>query len=333
MPWIVREAVWNLNKAVGQRWRGIDPLLPEPRDLPQGCADPLVVPGPGNRPLGAGVCTHQIVSPDSLNLTWGAATRYALTPRVSGQNAEDTLDRLLSQWHDHLARQPESSGDDTAAVISWPSRDVTGVRALLRHGMQPLTVLAARPARPSVPSLPRQDTRHRSPVAPSPGPGMRIRPAGPDDLNAVFALYMEVIRFDARFLAVVERPTTAAAIRREVVSTLRKARPWTWLAERDGRPVGLVMAEPPGDSSWVAPMTSQGPAAYISCMSVAPGERGQGIGTALVGRLHGELDAIGVRVTLLHHSQLNPLSVPFWSRMGYRPLWTIWDARPARTLR
>ncbi len=322
MPWIVREAVWNLNKAVGQRWRALDPLLPEPRDLPEGCADPLVVPGPGNRPVAVGVCTHQWVSPDSLNLTWGAATRYALTPRVAGQNADDGLDRLLSQWRDHLALQRDSSGDDTAAVISWPSRDITGIRALLRHGMQPLTVLAARLARPPGPG-----------DGPPVTPRLRIRPARLDDLDAVFALHMEVIRFDTHFLGVVQRPTTAAAIRREVASALSKAHPWTWLAERDGRPLGLVMAEPPRDATWVAPMTGQGPAAYVSCMSVAPGERGRGVGAALVGRLHGELDAMGVLVTLLHHSQLNPLSVPFWSRMGYRPLWTIWEARPASVLR
>ncbi len=30
---------------------------------------------------------------------------------------------------------------------------------------------------------------------------------------------------------------------------------------------------------------------------------------------------------------VNPLAVPFWGRQGYRPLWTTWEARPARMLR
>ncbi len=30
---------------------------------------------------------------------------------------------------------------------------------------------------------------------------------------------------------------------------------------------------------------------------------------------------------------LNPPSAPFWSRMGYRPLWTGWEVRPAASLR
>jgi hypothetical protein len=45
------------------------------------------------------------------------------------------------------------------------------------------------------------------------------------------------------------------------------------------------------------------------------------------------LDARGVDTTLLHYAQLNPLSAPFWSRMGYRPLWTGWEVRPAASLR
>ena len=45
------------------------------------------------------------------------------------------------------------------------------------------------------------------------------------------------------------------------------------------------------------------------------------------------LDARGVDTTLLHYVQLYPLSAPFWNRMGYRPLWTGWEVRPAASLR
>jgi hypothetical protein len=45
------------------------------------------------------------------------------------------------------------------------------------------------------------------------------------------------------------------------------------------------------------------------------------------------LDARGMDTTLLHYAQLNPLSAPFWNRMGYRPLWTGWEVRPAASLR
>ena len=45
------------------------------------------------------------------------------------------------------------------------------------------------------------------------------------------------------------------------------------------------------------------------------------------------LDARGVDTALLRYAQLNPLSAPFWNRMGYRPLWTGWEVRPAASLR
>jgi GNAT superfamily N-acetyltransferase len=68
-------------------------------------------------------------------------------------------------------------------------------------------------------------------------------------------------------------------------------------------------------------------------VAAGPGERGTGAGGALIRHVHDALDARGIDLTLLHHAQLNPLSAPFWHRMGYRPLWTTWEARPASTLR
>ena len=76
-------------------------------------------------------------------------------------------------------------------------------------------------------------------------------------------------------------------------------------------------------------MTRPGATAYLQTVSVAEAERGGGLGATLVNHVHDELDARGISTTLLHYSQLNPVSVPFWSRMGYRPLWTMWELRPA----
>jgi GNAT superfamily N-acetyltransferase len=73
--------------------------------------------------------------------------------------------------------------------------------------------------------------------------------------------------------------------------------------------------------------------AELPTLFVRPGERGRGVGTALVRHVHAVLGARGVDTTLLHYEQLNPLSGPFWSRMGYRPLWTGWEVRPAASLR
>lgn len=34
----------------------------------------------------------------------------------------------------------------------------------------------------------------------------------------------------------------------------------------------------------------------------------------------------------IFYALMNPLSTPFWNRMGYRPSWTGWEVRPAASL-
>ena len=56
------------------------------------------------------------------------------------------LDELLALWRVHLAGLPGADDPDSAAVVSWPSRDVDGIATLLRRGFAPRSVVAARPA-------------------------------------------------------------------------------------------------------------------------------------------------------------------------------------------
>lgn len=325
MPWVVRDTVRDINRAVARRWQVIDPLLPDPSSLPAGCGQPLVASGGGSRVTGLGICVHQQIPAESLNQTWGPADRFTLVPRLAGQDISAGTGELLTAWRDHLAGVGAARGADAGASVVWPSHDVTGVSALLRHGLQPLTVIAARTS---------PDPAHLPPPGPRPAPfGVTIRAAGTDDAEAVLALELNLIRFDMQFGGPVWRPQTQSLVRADIRESLRKQVNWTWLALRHGRPVGLLVAQPPSESGWIAGMTSRVPAAYLQTMFIDEAERGTGIGSALVRNLHARLDADGVAVTLLHHSQVNPLSGPFWNRMGYRPLWTSWEARPATALR
>jgi GNAT superfamily N-acetyltransferase len=260
------------------------------------------------------------VAPGSLDLIEGAALRFQLTPYIAGPDALASLDKLLSRWRDHLAAVREAAGEDTAAVVAWPSRDVAGVRALVAHGLVPLGVIAAN-----------STSRRPAMIADCP-PGVRIRRAGPADLDVVARMGMDVVRFDAHFGGVIERPGAAEALRAEIAGLLDDE-PWAWLAERDGHPVGLLVAERPESAGWIAPRTCRSPVAYLLLLFVAPAERGAGVGAALTWRLHCEAATARVSVILLQYEQVNPLAVPFWGRQGYRPLWTTWEARPARTLR
>jgi GNAT superfamily N-acetyltransferase len=279
----------------------------------------LTVTGPDGSPTATATCEHWVGDAESLDLSWGAARRFQLAPQIAGPDVAGALDDLLSQWRDHLAAVPGTDDEDAAALVTWPSRDIHGIRTFLRHGLAPMEVIAARPT-------------VRQPAGPEPR-GWQIRRAGPEDIDAVARLGVEVIRFDAHFGGVTERPGTAAAMRREAAGLLAGPEPWTWLAERDGTAIGMLAAERPEAASWIAPMVGLTPAAYLMLLFVLPGERASGVGAVLTARLHREVEAAGAAVTLLHYEQANPLSVPFWSQQGYRPLWTTWAARPAGTVR
>jgi GNAT superfamily N-acetyltransferase len=354
MPWVVRDAVDEINRAVGRRWQGLDPFLPPRAELPDGCAAPFVTSGSNGRPAGLAVCRHACVPAATLNQTWGMAGRFSLIVRLREADTGAALDDLLGQWRGHLAGLPEAGAGDTAAMISWPSRDVTGVNALLRHGLQALTVIAVRSGPAAAGPAPGlgftavADSNAAGTAAGAPVPaagaavpaangagaaGLAIREAGPQDLDAVTELELGVIRYDALFGAAIVRPATEALVRAETRAALAVRPAWAWLAERDGRPVGLVHVQPPGPSGWIAGMARGGATAYLQTMFVQPGERGTGIGAALVRHAHAVLDARDVQTTLLHYAQMNPLSAPFWNRMGYRPLWTGWEVRPATALR
>ena len=336
MSTVAEDDTGGVTAAVARRWQAIDPLLPAPSAPAGSCGAELAVPGPDGRTAAIGFCEHWHEGPGSMELTWGAAARFRLTAHTAGPDTAEALDRLLSRWQAHLASVPGTGADDTAAVVIWPSRDVDGPLPLLRHGLAPRAVIAARPAgRGPGPATAPRAPGTAVPAAPPPAlrPSVQIRRAGPADIDAVVCLGMATIRFDAHFGTVVERPWSAEALRRDASALLAEPGAWMWLAEDDGDPVALLYAEPPEAANWIAPMAGPAPVAYLELMYIRPDDRGQGAGPALVGHLHQEADAAGVAVTLLHYEQVNPLSGPFWSRQGYRPLWTSWEARPARTLR
>lgn len=313
----------------------LDPLLPRPLHSAPHCGAPLSVTHQAGQ-AAVGRCEHWAAEPGSLDLSWGAARRFELIPAIAGPDVAAVLGQLLAQWRDHLAGLPDGGAADTAAIVIWPSRDADGVATLLRHGFDPLEVLAARtpPRARAAEALAAGPLADGAPGGPASRDGsLRIRRAGPRDADVVARLAIEVIRFDSSFGAVNERPDTMAALRREAAGLLAGPEPWTWLAERDGEAVALLAAQRPDAARWIAPMVRQAPAAYLMLMFVQPAERGSGIGGMLVRKFHHEADTAGVAVTLLHYEQLNPLSVPFWSRHGYRPLWTTWQAAPASAIR
>jgi GNAT superfamily N-acetyltransferase len=335
MPASITESFAELGRQAAQRLTTIDPLLPDSVDLP---TDPQPISGDPSAACGTvftacgddgvvtavGQCAHWAGEPGSMSLTWSSARQFLLSPVLSGPGAAAALDDLISQWRDHLAKVSEAEEDDTAAVIRWASRDVEGVRVLQRHGLMPQTVIAARVAA--------KGDRREGPARAA-APGIRVRRAGAADLDVATALGLALVRYEANFGSVHERPWTADALRTDVANQLAVPEPWVWIAERDGEPIGLLGAEPPAAAAWIAPRVRLDPVAYLGEMFVRPAERGSDAAALLIEQFNAAASAAGVAVTLLHYGQVNPLSGPFWSRQGYRPLWTTWAAMPARTLR
>lgn len=141
----------NVLRSAAGRWRQIDRLLPDPEPPADGiCGTELMVRAANGRAAAVGWCRHHQVEPEGAELTWRAAAQFWLTAHVAGDPAEPgigtALDELLVRWRAHLAEEPATSGEDSQAGLRWPCRDVAGVRALLRHSLQPLVGAGRRSA-------------------------------------------------------------------------------------------------------------------------------------------------------------------------------------------
>jgi ribosomal protein S18 acetylase RimI-like enzyme len=266
-----------------------------------------------------GLARRTLLEPDSTGASWSALDEHRLTPRVAGPDPAGALDALLDVWRDHIrAAPPGPYPDDTAAGITWPSRDTAAVPALVRHGLSPLVAIVTRPA--------------GRPIDPGPvAPDLTVRPSTPDDLDEIAALRLETQEYDAQFGVVSVRPATARVLRE--LTEEKADRGWTWVAQRSGRTVGMITLDPPEHAGWAQAMTRRTPIAYVDCLGVHAADRGTGAGSLLLATAHHAVDAAGIAATLLHHAVPNPLSAPLYHRHGYRPLWTQWELRPASALR
>ena len=139
------------------------------------------------------------------------------------------------------------------------------------------------------------------------------------------ALWWAQAEYEARLGTLRFTPAIGAAMARRVPLLLAGAAR-VLVAERDGRVRAVLISDPPADSAWAAARLSVDTVSYLAVASTDPAERGHGLGGALVRELHRRLAADGVAASALHYSAHNPLSVPFWSQHGYRPLLTTFTS-------
>lgn len=309
------DGVTDLVSVQADRFTALDPLLPRSTDPPDGETLVATLPG-GHRVTGVlRVTRTDPAAPDSL---WSAREVWELTPLL-GTGGSAAMDAVLRALRARLDR--DGAGEDSSCVVAWPSRDAEGTRALLEHGLAPLTALGVRTG-----SAP-----------PAPGNAdVRVRAALHADVDALLRLERVEIEFSAQVGGLRSLPNQEEreGRRRALVERLGRGAP-IWLAESGGDPVAMadggvvdVVA-----GTWLGTVLPAGRWGCLDTVAVLPAACGQGVGRALLDVVHAELDRAGVRGTHLYYHPPNPLASVFWHRQGYRPLWTVWEVRPASALR
>ena len=299
----------TLRERHNRRLRLLDPLLPDSPPLPEAGPDDVRLEVPG----GVGLTRLVRADPSTLDGTWNPAERHLLSARVGADEPAAAMDALLSEWSRTVHARATQA--ESAAVLTWPSRDVLMAPTFLAHGLVPRLVLAIRLA---------------GRACPRGATGVVVRRATAADVDTLVAMELELVRWNQVLGQMTERPNTTELIRAKHTAD---GRPWSWVAETDGVPVGQLSVLDPDHAPWASGLSSAGSAVYLSDLMVLPGSRGAGAGTALVEHVHRELDSAGFSATLLHYVGVNPLAGPFWHRCGYRPLSTNWEVRPAAHLR
>jgi GNAT superfamily N-acetyltransferase len=299
--------------AQSTRFERLDPMLPPAAPPPEGNVLTAALPD-GERV--AGVLMRGRYEAGSAPTLWSAMELWELHPLL-GASGGAGMEALLREWRGLLDRL--SPGTDSACAVTWPSRDAEAVKALLAHGFVPLSTLAVR----------------RGPWSDDPPRGdLAVRLATMRDLDVALELEMGELAYSAMVGAAIDRPDAPALKRAALTRRLEQGDPM-WLAEQGGVPVGLahcrLLEVTPGSAS--ATRLPAGRWGYVNCVSVRAEVRGTGVGRGLMAVAHSELALRGATGTFLYYNPPNPLASVFWARQGYRPLWTIWEVRPADALR
>lgn len=302
----------SLLQAQTTRFEVVDPLLPAAAVPPDG--DVLTAALPDGERV-AGVLVRNRYEAGTAPTLWSAREAWELHPLL-GATGGAGMEALLRELRRVLERG--GPGMDSACLVTWPSRDAEASKPLLAHGFAPLSSMAVRVGGPT----------------PDAGTDPAIRPASARDLEVAVDLELAELAYSALVGAAVARPD-ARVVKRAALARDLEQGDLVWLAELDGVAVGLahcrlVEADP---GSVTATRLPAGRWGYVNCVSVRPEVRGTGVGRRLTAVAHRELAERGATGTFLYYNPPNPLASVFWPRQGYRPLWTIWEVRPAGALR
>ena len=291
-----------------RRWQTLDELLPEVTVLIKSGGYDLLESSPNSCML---TQTHHLTLDDPATL-WREPYSTTLLPLVTGQDVYRSLDELLRWWREASEGRKTLGAALDGVYLMWPSRETWGIPLLYQHSFIPQTTLAIR------------ERGEGPPARAATGHDRIIRIATLQDIEVIVSLWEEVVAYDATLGVGNHLPHAPVLLRRATLALFQRSEACIWLAEVDGNVVGLCVVDMPAFCVGVAPYVRKAQPAYISTLGIRMDHRGTGVGTALIEHVHSTLNAVGHYSTILHFAVLNPLSAPFWARLEYRPLWTVW---------
>ncbi|MBO9627372.1 MAG: GNAT family N-acetyltransferase [Microbacterium sp.] len=263
-----------------------------------------------------GVASFAEYAPGESEALWGSLRRHTLE-LVCADGADharrEAVGEVLDRWLELAAETEEPGDEESSCTLTLPSADSALVRTVLSRGFAPVTIDAVRRLAATPPT--EEETL---------GDGVVLRRATASDLDALAAFDARLLAHEADFGAVTWREGAEDVLRSSMRGRLSDWPHWTWLIEQDGRSVGYVHAFPDHPDAVDSPSP-----AYLDAMYLASDVRGVGLGRRVVDAVHGALARQGATAVRLDYSVANSQSGPFWSRVGYRPLTTTWQRRPA----
>jgi len=143
-----------------------------------------------------------------------------------------------------------------------------------------------------------------------------IRPAQPSDVDAIAALWEELLDFHQERDPYYTRiPDAAKHSAEHLAKKMSEEETILLVAEFDGAVVGYLMAR----SHARPPVFVGGPVISISDICVKNGFRRGGTGVAMVDELLRLADEMGITRIEVGYAATNELSHAFWGKMGFKP--------------